>query len=226
MTTDAHPVASSDRGGQAGRPGPRWIYLAAAVTAIAVAAVAVLLIKPGGSSSAIAGPSHLRVATKYGQDRRWLKIPEPPAVTVATASAKAPDLSAMEGYPVTAKLAGGSAQIFVEGPAVPAWVSSDASENKLRSGQSVPATYTVSFSHVAGHVPLSAGAFTLITYQGKILHPRVATANGAALPASLPTHTTMTLRLTTTVPEGDGAIRWAPVGQRILVSYFWTLEFD
>jgi hypothetical protein len=227
MTTDAPRAASSHRGGRAQLPGPRRVYLGAALIAIAIAAVVVLAIRPGRAASPPSAGGLQRPLTKrYGQTPKWLKIPEPAAVTSPVASAAKPDLGAMQGVPVAARLPGGSAKIFVEGPAVPGWVSNDASEGRLPEGASVPSTFSVSFSAVHGTVPLSAGQFTLITYQGKILHPAVKLAGGGSLPSALESGQTISLRLSVPVPEGDGAIRWAPNGRKILVSYFWTLEFD
>jgi hypothetical protein len=54
----------------------------------------------------------------------------------------------------------------------------------------------------------------------------VTNAAGGPVPATVGPGQTVKLTLTTSLPEGDGEIRWAPVGNRILVSYFWTLEFD
>ena len=225
MTVDAQSVASGQHGGRARRPGPRRAYLGAIVLAGAIAVIVVLAIRPGAGASA-PGLINRPLTRKYGHPASWIKIPEPPKVKLARATAGSPALNAMEGYPVEAKLPTGSARMFVEGPSVPSWVSTESSEGKLVSGQNVPSTFTVSFSSVHGTVPLSAADFTLITYQGKLLHPRVATGDGGALPASLPDGRSFTLRVSAPLTEGDGEIRWAPAGRKILVSYFWTLEFD
>ncbi len=205
----------------------RPVHLGAALIAITVAVVVVVAIGPGSSSSLPnAAVLHRPLTKHYGQVPKWLKIPEPAAVTTAVATPARPDLSAMQGYPVAARLPSGSTKIFVEGPSVPGWVSSEASEGRLQAGSLAPSTFNVSFSAVHGTVPLSAGQFTLITYQGKILHPAVRTADGRGLPSTLPSGRTLNLRVSVPVPEGDGSIRWAPNDKTILVSYFWTLEFD
>jgi hypothetical protein len=216
MTTEAHHVASSHRGGRAHKPGPRKVYLGAALIAIGIAVVAVLAISStGGSSHSSASVLHHKIV-----------LPALPKQTVLAATAQKPQLSSMEGTPVDAQLASGSSQLFVAGPSVPSWVATQASEGKLVTGSTVPSTFTVSFSQTRGTVPLSADQFTIIDYKGTIVHPKVTTASGGALPANLPAGTTVSLKLTAPVTEGDGAIRWAPDAKHIVVSYFWTLEFD
>jgi hypothetical protein len=218
MTTDAHSAASSHRGGRAHQPGPRKVYLGAALAAIAIAVILVLAIAP--SAKHAASPYSIKALDKH------ITIPTVPTPTVVTATAQKPDLGAMEGNPVTAQVAGGSSQLFVAGPAVPSWVPAQASAGKLVTGSVVPATFDVSFSGTQGTVALAADQFTLLTYQGKILHPSVKLATGGPLPATLPAGRTLALKVTAPMPEGDGTIRWAPDTRHIVVAYFWTLEFD
>ncbi len=227
MSTDAPQIASGDRkGGRAGRPGPRVIQVAAAVIALLVAAVAVIAIKPGGPTTGSLAAGHLQTSSVYGKVPSWDRIPEAPAVKAVIATPRHPDLKAMEGYPVDARFSGGAVRYFAEGPSVPDWVASQASDGQLKEGESVPSTFEVTFTGATGTVPLAADDFTVITYNGKLLHPTVTNASGGALPATVAPAQTVRLKLMTSLPEGDGEIRWAPVGGRILVSYFWTLEFD
>jgi hypothetical protein len=228
MSTDATHTASGDhRGGRANRPGPRAVYLLAAAAALVLAAVIVLLIAPGGSptSSAAAG-FHLQTSSVYGHVPSWDKIPEPAPVKIVTASAAHPDLKAMEGYPVNAKLPAGSVQYSAEGPQVPSWVANEAASAHWKLGETAPSAFYATFTGAKGAVPLSPADFTVITYTGRLLHPHITTAAGGPLPSSVAPGQTVKLKLETSLPEGDGEIRWAPAGGRILVSYFWTLEFD
>jgi hypothetical protein len=224
MQSGTHAAAERTGGGRASRRGPRAAYLLAAVTALALGAAVAVALKPGGSAGAVAG--NLQTSSRYGHVPKWDKIPEPPPARVVTATPAQPDLKAMEGYPVAAKLPGGSVIYFAEGPQVPSWVAGDAASGHWRLGETAPASFSVTFSHASGKVPLSAGDFTIITYTGTLLHPRVTTAAGGPIPSAVSPGQTLRLKLTTALPEGDGEIRWAPVGKHILVSYFWTLEFD
>ena len=226
MTTDAHSPASSHRGGRAFTPGPRKVYLGAALIAIAIAVIVVLAIKPGGGSSTGQGPLNVALSKKYGHPVHATDLALPAKQTIARATAAKPSLNTMEGDTVRAVLPHGSAEVFGEGPIVPGWVANEASAGKLPAGTTVPGTYEFRFSAVHGSIPLSARDFTLITYQGTLIHPTVRPLTGGPLPAEVPAGGTYTVKLTTKVPEGDGELRWGPGGRKILVSYFWTLEFD
>jgi hypothetical protein len=218
---------SDDHGGRTFGFGRRWAFVAAAVLALAVAAVVVLALKPGGGAGTIdIHGRNLPLTKKFGHPAKWLKIPTAPAVTIATATPRTPQLRAMQGYPVLAKLPTGSVQISVEGPTVPNWASQEAGAGKWPGDAAVPSAFDVTFKAAKGSIPLSVSDFDVVTYNGELLHPKIATASGASLPASIPEGRSLTLKLTTSVPQGDGEVRWAPGGKRILVAYFWTLELD
>jgi hypothetical protein len=222
-----HATPSDNHGGRASGPGRRWAFVAAGVAALAVAAVLVIALRPSGNSSTInIDGRNLPLTKKLGHPASWIKIPRPPAVKVARATAASPQLHAMEGYPVQAELSHGSVQISMAGPAVPNWAINEANEGKWPAGAPAPATFDVTFTSAKGTVPLSRADFSLVTYGGALLVPKVSNAAGGPLPTTIPRGKSITLKLTTSVPEGDGEIRWAPNGKRILVAYFWTLELD
>ncbi len=90
----------------------------------------------------------------------------------------------------------------------------------------VPGACVVTLASVRGSVPVSASAFTLLTDAGQILHPKVTDMGGGAVPAELQPGQHLNLKLTTSVPEGSGSIRWAPLGRRVLVGWIYQLELD
>jgi hypothetical protein len=218
---------SDDHGGRASKPGRRWAFVAAAVAALALAAVLVIALKPSGSTGTInIDGRNLPLTKKLGHPAKWIKIPRPPAVTIAKATAASPQLHAEEGYPVQAELPHGSVQISVEGPAVPNWAINEANDGKWPAGAAAPATFDVSLTSAKGTVPLSPADFSVITYTGQLLQPKVTNAAGGPLPTSVAPGKGVTLKLSTPVPQGDGEVRWGPIGKKILVAYFWTLELD
>jgi hypothetical protein len=222
-----HATPSKDNGGRGLWPGRRWAFAAAAVVAVILAAVLVIALKPSSAPGTInIDGRNLPLTKKLGHPAKWIKIPRAPAVTVAKATAAAPQLHAMEGFPVQAELPHGSVQIAVEGPAIPNWATNEANAGKWPSGAPVPATFDVTFTNAKGTVPLSQADFGVITYTGQLLQPKVSNAAGGQIPASIPSGKSVTLKMSTSVPEGDGEIRWAPNGKKILVAYFWTLELD
>jgi hypothetical protein len=222
-----HATPSDDHGGRAFRPGRRWAFVAAAVVALALAAVLVIALKPSGDPNTInIDGRNLPLTKKLGHPASWIKIPRPPAVTIAKATAAAPQLHAMEGYPVQAQLPHGSVKISVEGPSVPTWATNEATEGKWPAGAPAPGTFNVTFTAAKGTVPLSPADFSVITYTGQLLQPKVVNIAGGPLPTSVAAGKSVTLKLLTSLPEGDGEVRWAPVSKRILVAYFWTLELN
>lgn len=222
-----HATPSDDHGGRASGPGRRWAFVAAAVAALAVAAVLVIALKPSSSSGTInIDGRNLPLTKKLGHPAKWIKIPRPPVVTIAKATAASPQLHAEEGYPVEAELPHGSVQIAVAGPDVPSWAINEANDGKWPAGAAAPSTFDVTFTNAEGTVPLSPADFSVITYTGQLLRPKVANAAGGALPTTIAPGKSINLKLTTSVPEGDGEIRWGPSGKKILVAYFWTLELD
>lgn len=229
MSAAAHSM-SSGLGGRANRPGPRKLHLgAAAVAAILVAVVAVIAIAPGGRSAArsINGSVVNRPLTRvYGHPAKWLKIPYPQPVAPPTASAADPDLQQQAGYAVAVTLPHGSTKLFMAGPLLPRSLANDVSSHTTSLFAAVPGAFEVDFSQTTGTVPLSEKQFTMITYRGVILHPKVTLADGGPLPGTVPDGRTLKLRFIQRVPEGDGLIRWAPFESKILVGTFWTTEFD
>jgi hypothetical protein len=218
---------SDDRGGRTFGFGRRRAFAAAAALALVVVAVVVLALKPGGAGGTIdVHGRNLPLTEKFGHPAKWLKIPTAPAVTIATATPRNPQLHAMQGYPVLAKLPQGSVQISVQGPVVPSWVSQEAGAGKWPGGAAVPSTFDVTFKAAKAAIPLSTSDFDVVTYNGELLHPKITTAAGGSIPAAIPSGKAVTLKLATSLPQGDGEVRWAPGGKRILVAYFWTLELD
>jgi hypothetical protein len=230
MSADAHSMASSGFGGRANKPGPRKLYLgAAAVAAIIIATIAVIAVAPGGSSPAKvlnAAVADRPLTKVYGHPAKWLKIPYPQKVAQPTASAAHPDLQQQAGYAVAVTLPHGSTQLFMAGPLLSRSLANNVSTHKTSLFAAVPGAFEVQFSSTTGTVPLSVKQFTLITYRGVILHPKVTLADGGPLPATVPDGQTLKLKFTQNVPEGDGLIRWAPFEKEILVGTFWTTEFD
>ncbi|MBO0767097.1 MAG: hypothetical protein J2O48_00290 [Solirubrobacterales bacterium] len=201
---------------------PRLRYGALGLGALVVVALVLLL---SGAFKGGSGGSSAGAQVKYGHPPASVTVAEPPTPTVVTATAAKPDLKAVPGFSVKNQLAGGSAELMAEGPQVPAWFQTQADNDQLQPGEQAPSTFYVNFSSVHGQVPLGANQFSVITYQGKILHPKVTAASGGALPKTVPAGG-IKLKLVTQLPEGDGSIRWAPDGNKIQTSWIWSLEVN
>ena len=216
-TTSA--VNSSTGGGRAFRPGPRTA-LAAVVAATAAAVLLVILLGTGG------GQNTAGRVTSYGHLPKWLPKLSTAAPRLEVATAAKPVLGEEQGYTVHAMLPSGATDITAVGPQIPGWVASYVQSGVWPDAKPVPATFVVTLASVKGRVPISAAAFTVLTDGGQILHPKVAAMGGGAVPAELQPGQHVNLKVTTSVPEGSGSIRWAPLGRRVLVGWIYQLELD
>jgi hypothetical protein len=224
MSSGTLSAAGSDTGrGRAFRPGPRWAFGAALVVAI-IAAVIVVLVSSGGSHPA-STPGAAR-ATAYGKLPSWLPKYTASATKLEVATAAKPILGEEQGFTVHAVLPGGAADITAVGPSIPAYVSRYVQDGVWQSSHAAPGTFIVSVTNVKGTVPLSAGAFSILTNSGQIIHTKVSVKGGGALPATIHAGQNINLKVTGGVYEGSGSIRWAPAGPKVLVGWIYQLELD
>jgi hypothetical protein len=219
MGSGASPAASVSRnGGRALGLGPRRLLVA--IGLLAVVGVAIVVLSAGGSDPRSAA------SLKYGQIPAWLPKPTPPPNQIVTATASHPVLAAIEGNTVNAQLSHGSAYVTTVGPAIPDWVASEVQSGTWNDTSTAPSTFTVTFASPKGVVPLKAGAFSILTGEGQIIHPAVTGPHGSPLPARLAPGKPITLTLRVGLEEGDGALRWAPEGTKVLAAWFYHLELD
>ncbi len=224
MSSGTLSAASSDTGrGRAFRPGPRWAF-GAVVLAVIIAAVVVVLVSTGGGHPASASGG--AKATAYGKLPSWLPKYKPSATKLEVATAAKPILGEEQGFTVHAVLPGGAADITAVGPAIPAYVSRYVQDGVWQSSHAAPGTFVVSVTNVKGTVPLSAGAFSILTNSGQIVHTKVSLKGGGALPSAVHAGQNINLKVTGGVYEGSGSIRWAPLGPKVLVGWIYQLELD
>lgn len=214
-------AASETGGGRAFRPGPRTGLLAAALAAIAVAVVLVLILAPGGSH-----PVRSHQVKAYGRLPTWLPKISNGSARLEVARPAAPVLGEAQGYTVHAEASTGSTDVTAAGPQIPSWVASEVQSGKWADGKPVPGTFVVTLADVKGTVPLAAGAFSILTDAGQIVHPKVVVKGGGPMPAALHAGEHINLDVTGGVTEGSGSIRWAPLGKRVLVGWIYQLELD
>lgn len=125
-----------------------------------------------------------------------------------------------------AELTTGGTDVTATGPEVPNWVADAVQTGKWPDGKPVPGSFIVTLADVRGTVPLAAGAFSILTDAGQIVHPKVAVKGGGQLPATLHAGQHINLEVSGGVTEGSGSIRWAPLGRRVLVGWIYQLELD
>jgi hypothetical protein len=214
---------SENRGSRAFRPGSHWPFVAVVIAILVVAGGLVIALKPDGAAS----HAPARNLT-YGSLPKWLpKTPvNPSAPKLEVASTGAPILGEQQGFTVHARLAGGSADVTAVGPQVPAYVSNDDQSGLWPSGKLVPSTFYVTFSDIKGAIPISARAFSVLTDSGQIVPATVSVYGGGKVPAHLRAGQRMELAVKSKTLEGQGSIRWAPDGPKVLVGWIFQLELD
>jgi len=216
---------SDDRGGRAFKPGPRRALLGGVLGALLLATVLVLALKPGGAAHRLSGQD-----LTYGSLPSWL--PTSARNTAATkpklevANAARPVLDEEQGFTVQARLPTGSADVTAVGPEFPAYVSNYAQEGLWPAGKAVPSTFYVTFTAVKGTIPIAARAFDVLNNDGQIVPAKLTVKGGGRVPSVLHGGQSITLNVATETLEGQGSIRWAPEGPKVLIGWIYQLELD
>jgi hypothetical protein len=224
MATGGEDIAPlAQFGGRAFGPGPRRRFLIGALVAVVVAAAAVVTVVATGGSSQ---PRNAAASLRYGQIPDWIPRQRAPSDRIVSATGAHPVLAANEGDTVLARVPTGSAYVTGVGPSVPQWVQNYAHNNQWTAGSLAPSTFMFTIAEPRGTVPLRAADFSILTSVGQIVHPAVTVQGGGALPATAPAGKTLNLVVRAKLPEGEGALRWAPGGVRVLVGWMYELELD
>jgi hypothetical protein len=163
--------------------------------------------------------SHVSKA-RYGALPADLRNKQKPPSYQTLNSSMARPADPIQGITVRLRLNGARARATAVGPHVPTRVQGTFDLH-------TPATWDVTFVDVHGRFPLSPSMFTLTDEQGQTLRPRVTTVRGRPLPAVVPSGRPFTVRLKSDLfSEGDGKLRYAPVGGRLLVEWDFDVETD
>jgi hypothetical protein len=123
-----------------------------------------------------------------------------------------------EGEAVKVVTAHWSARVTVSGPEVPG-------EGLPYQAPATTCTWTVRVSKVSGHVPISAADFASIDSGGQQFRPTLVPGQPAP-PAVLHHGQSATFELRAGEPVGEGLMRWAPVGGRIVAKWDFVVEND
>jgi hypothetical protein len=135
-----------------------------------------------------------------------------------TGSVKRPALTS-EGDSVKVDLpSGGTVLATVTGPVVPG-------EGLPYQADYTTCTWTVTLSHATRDVDLDLSDLTTLDQLGTVYHP--ATVPGRpAPPAVLHPGQSTTFELRTGMKVGEGLLRWAPGGSKIVASWDFEVEND
>lgn len=142
-------------------------------------------------------------------------LPTPTGGGEARGSVADPALS-YAGSPVVVTLPGGTATVDVQGPSYPA-------DTPVGADQ-VACTFTVTVSAAGAPVDLAAARFDVLDHTGA-LHG-LTPAPGRTVPDAVAPGATATLTLVTTLPSGEGMLRYAPDGGVAAAVWDYVAETD
>jgi|SRR5271157_3855607 len=209
MTTAVAPTAEAPKKDRAPRPGPsgvrRALFWGVFLVLAATLAWGVhgLVAKPGLN---IADPQSWlpKQQLDHPIDQTVVGTVAHPALTV-------------EGDFVRVETPTFSALAVVNGPVVPG-------EGLPFQQRFTTCTWTISLSHVRGTVPISVADFDSIDHLQTTYKPTL--VPGEQLPATLHTGQSLSFKLRSVMPVGEGLLRWAPDGDHIVAKWDYQVEND
>jgi len=111
-----------------------------------------------------------------------------------------------------------SALAVVNGPVVPG-------EGLPFQQRFTACTWTISFSHVQGTVPIGVADFDSIDHLQTVYTPTLVPGQ-RPLPAALHTGQSLSFKIRSVMPVGEGLLRWAPDGDHIVAKWDYQVEND
>jgi hypothetical protein len=190
----------------------RLVTRAAPWASLAVVALTVPLALSGCTSAAPSAPDTYGGLPSY--------LPKAPVGTddVLTGSVKRPALTS-EGDSVKVELPGGGTVLAtVTGPVVPG-------EGLPYQADYTTCTWTVKLSDASRDVPLRLSDITTLDQLGTVYHPAVV-AGQPSPPALLHPGQSTTFEVRTGMKVGEGLLRWAPGGSKIVAQWDFEVEND
>jgi hypothetical protein len=124
----------------------------------------------------------------------------------------------VEGDYVQVRAARFSVLAVVNGPVVPG-------EGLPNQMPYTTCTWTISFSHVVGRVPIAVADFDSINHLGAAYKPYLVPGQ-PKLPSVLVTGQKLSFQLRAVMPVGEGLMRWAPDGDHIVAKWDYQVEND
>jgi hypothetical protein len=154
---------------------------------------------------------------KYGSLPKFLPTSSLRPDGVLTGTTARPALTS-EGDEVRAEFPGASVLVQVTGPEVPG-------EGLPYQARATTCTWTVTLGHATRPVRILLRDFTTIDNLGTVYHPTFV-AGTRRPPATLSPGHRVTFELRTVMLTGEGLMRWAPTGGRILAEWDFEVEND
>jgi hypothetical protein len=154
----------------------------------------------------------------YGKIPSWLPSAAPPRQRAQSSSVSHPVLT-IQGESLSISLSSARLLVTAVGPMVP-------EIGRTPVPATSPVTFTVTFTHVTAPVSLRRSAWVLVDENHQIHHPRVTALDGGPPPAQLDAGQTVSIRLHSVLPTGDGGLEWRPDGARVAAGWDFNVEID
>jgi hypothetical protein len=186
----------------------------APATVIAMCLLSIAALALSGCASGRAQP---HVQDTYGTIPTFLPTSSIHPDAVLTGSPGRPALTS-QGDSVQVVLADSSVRATVSGPVVPG-------EGLPYQSRATTCTWTVTLGGASKNVPITIADFSTLDHRGAVY--RLALVAGQSVPPSVLTPgRAVTFELRTVMTTGEGLMRWAPGGRRIVASWDFEVEND
>jgi hypothetical protein len=154
----------------------------------------------------------------YGKIPSWLPSAAPPRQRVLHSSFSHPVLT-IQGEGLLISLTGARLLVTAVGPTVP-------EIGRTPVPATSPVTFTVTFTHVSAPVSLQRSAWVLVDENHQLHHPRVTAIDGGRPATQLLPGQTVSIKLHSVLPTGDGGLEWHPDGTRVVAGWDFNVEID
>ncbi|MFZ0384736.1 MAG: hypothetical protein WAL22_03645 [Solirubrobacteraceae bacterium] len=154
----------------------------------------------------------------YGKIPSWLPSAAAPRPRALPSSFSHPVLT-IQGDGLSISLPGTRLLVTAVGPAVP-------EIGRTPVPATSPVTFIVTFTHVTAPVSLRRSAWVLVDSNHQVHHPRVTAVHGGPPPTQLRPGQTVSIKLHSVLPTGDGGLEWRPDGERVIAGWDFNVEID
>ncbi len=154
----------------------------------------------------------------YGKIPSWLPSAAPPRQHTQSSSVSHPVLT-IQGDSLLISLSSARLLVTAVGPMVP-------EIGRTPVPATSPVTFTVTFTHVTAPISLHRSTWVLVDENHQIHHPRVTAMNGGPPPTQLRPGQTISIKLRSVLPTGDGGLEWRPDGARVASGWDFNVEID
>ncbi len=154
----------------------------------------------------------------YGKIPSWLPSAAPPRQRTLHSSFSHPVLT-LQGESLSILLPAARLLVTAAGPAVP-----EIGHTPVPATS--PVTFTVTLMHASTLISLRRSAWVLVDENHQIHHPRVTALDGGPPPTQLRPGQTVSIKLHSVLPTGDGGLEWRPDGTHVIAGWDFNVEID